>query len=73
MEKLLMICDADIYGVPTTELYWRKEQICDAAFEVERKYNKTKNPKRKMKLFNELSAILDIQKKFDKRLKVAFG
>jgi hypothetical protein len=68
-----MSINIDVNAVAKNELYWKKEEISDMAFEAENKFFKAKTVNTKTKWRQILMDILDIQRNFERRLTEEFG
>ena len=68
-----MSINIDVNTIPTSELYWAKEKICDMAFVAENRYKKAKTEKSRNKWLDTLLKVLEVQDKFEIRLRREFG
>ena len=68
-----MNINVDVYEVNRDDLYWKKEAVCDMAFDAEYRYRKARTEKVRNKWLLILMDVFDVQRKFEKRLYDEFG
>ena len=59
--------DIELYNIPKTELYWKREEIADTIFKLSQKFRKASD-KRKAEIESDIRFYADIISRIDCRM-----
>lgn len=61
--------DIELYNIPKTELYWKREEIADQIFKLSQKFRKASD-KRKKEIESNIRFYADIIRRIDRRMQL---